>query len=56
MWQCYKNTSLLFYGEEIISSEIGAQQGDPLLFALTIHPIIKKLKSELKVWYLDEFH
>ncbi len=57
LWQCYRNSSLLFFGDEIILSEIGAQQGDPtgpLLFALTIHPMIMKLQSELNSWYLDD--
>lgn len=56
-WQCYRNSSLLFYGEESILSEIGAQQGDPtgpLLFSLTIQPMIEKLMSDLNVWYLDD--
>jgi hypothetical protein len=38
-------------------SETGVQQGDPLgplLFCLTLHPVIKSLKSEFNVWYLDD--
>lgn len=57
LWQCYRNSSLLYFGEEIIVSKIGAQQGDPLgplLFSLTIHEMIRNLKSELNVWYLDD--
>ena len=57
LWQCYKKSSLLFYGENTILSQIGAQQGDPLgplLFSLTIHKLIQNLKSELNVWYLDD--
>lgn len=57
IWQSYKNSSLIFYGENIVLSEIGAHQGDPtgpLLFALTIHPLLKKLKCELNKWYLDD--
>ena len=33
------------------------QQGDllgPLLFSLTVHPILKTLKSELRIFYLDD--
>ena len=57
LWQCYRNSSLLFFGENTILSQIGAQQGDPLgplLFSLTIHKLIQNLKSELNVWYLDD--
>ena len=35
----------------------GVQQGDPLwplLFCLTIHPLVSLLKSELSIWYLDD--
>ena len=38
-------------------SEEGAQQGDPLgplLFCLTIYPMVQQLKSEFRVFYLDD--
>lgn len=57
LWQCYRNSSLLFFGDNTISSQIGAQQGDPLgplIFSLTIHKLIQNLKSELNMWYLDD--
>ncbi|XP_037042412.1 uncharacterized protein LOC119078809 [Bradysia coprophila] len=57
LWQCYRYSSLLFFGENQILSQIGAQQGDPLgplIFSLTIHKLIQNLKSELNVWYLDD--
>jgi hypothetical protein len=57
MWQCYSSTSSLFFGNEQISSEVGAQQGDPcgpMAFSLCIHPIIEMLLSEFNVWYLDD--
>jgi hypothetical protein len=47
----------LSYGNKIILSETGVQQGDPLgpvLFCLALHPVIKSLKSEFNVWYLDD--
>jgi hypothetical protein len=39
------------------NTETGVQQGDPLgpvLFCLALHPVIKSLKSEFNVWYLDD--
>ena len=53
----YSQSSLLFFGDNIIESAEGVQQGDPLgplLFSLTIHPILKMLKSELRIFYLDD--
>uniref|UniRef100_A0A8D8RZN0 Reverse transcriptase domain-containing protein n=1 Tax=Cacopsylla melanoneura TaxID=428564 RepID=A0A8D8RZN0_9HEMI len=55
--QCYAKPSCLFYGENIILSQTGAQQGDPtgpLLFSLTLQNIVSSLSSELNVWYLDD--
>lgn len=49
--------SCLFFGNEQISSEVGAQQGDPcgpMIFSLCIHEIIEMLTSELNIWYLDD--
>lgn len=51
MYQCYRNPSLLFYGDSTIDSEVGAMQGDPcgpLAFSLTIQPIVQIMKSQLK--------
>jgi len=53
----YENPSYLFCGNSIILSQEGVQQGDPLgplLFCLTINPMVKKLRSEFKVFYLDD--
>ena len=38
-------------------SEAGTQQGDPealLLFAETIHTLVKQLESKINIWYLDD--
>ncbi|XP_049875922.1 uncharacterized protein LOC126373729 [Pectinophora gossypiella] len=55
--QVYAVPSNLYYGVSLISSQVGAQQGDPLgplLFSLAIHPVVSDLKSPLNVWYLDD--
>ncbi len=41
--QCYEKSSILSFGEEMISSEVGSQQGDPagpMLFCVSVHPIL----------------
>ena len=56
-WQAYSSPSHLFYREKILVSETGIQQGDPsgpALFSLGLDRIIKNLKSELNLWYLDD--
>jgi len=53
----YEKDSLLQFGEYNISSEEGAQQGDPLgplYFCLAIHKILANLQSELVMAYLDD--
>jgi len=53
----YGDTSLLQFGEESISSAEGVQQGDPLgplLFCLTLQPILSSLSSKLRLGYLDD--
>ena len=42
---------------ENLDRATGVQQGDPLgpaLFALAIHRVTSKVKSDLNVWYLDD--
>ena len=56
-FSAYRDPSLLFFGSHTIKSSEGVQQGDPLgplLFCLTIHDLIVNLKSEFKVFYLDD--
>jgi hypothetical protein len=41
----------------LISSSVGAQQGDPcgpMIFSLAIQPIILSLDSQLNIWYLAD--
>lgn len=55
--QGYMKESFLYFNSRKILSERGVQQGDPLgpiLFALTLHPIILQTKTELNLWYLDD--
>ena len=57
IWQAYSGVSHLFYGENIIPSVTGIQQGDPFgpaLFSLGIDPIVRSVGSELNIWYLDD--
>ena len=57
LWQAYSRPSHLFYRDNILSSETGIQQGDPCgpaLFSLGIDQIVKSLKSEVNLWYLDD--
>ena len=54
----YNQTSVLQYGQHIIYSQEGVQQGDPLgslLFSLTVHPLLSSLSSNLTIGYLDDF-
>ena len=57
VYSAYAQPSSLFCRDHIIQSSEGVQQGDPLgplLFCLTIHPMLLKLHSEFKVFYLDD--
>ena len=53
----YSKSSILKFGNRSVLSQEGPQQGDPLgplLFCLTIHPVLSSLSSELAVGYLDD--
>lgn len=57
IFQSYSNKSILSFGDHILYSQRGVQQGDPLgpaLFCLAIQPIVMNLKSEINTWYLDD--
>lgn len=58
---CYARPARLYYDQYILSSTLGVQQGDPigpLLFSLTLHPLVKYINSRCKLdlhaWYLDD--
>ena len=54
---CYGRSSHLIFGEYLLSSDEGVQQGDPmgpLLFSLATFSLAKSMKSELNMWYLDD--
>ena len=54
---CYSSSSHLCFGEFLISSEEGAQQGDPLgplLFCATSLRLAKLMKAPLNIWYMDD--
>ena len=52
----YEKSTSLFCGNSVLQSQ-GVQQVDslgPLLFCLTIHPLLSLLKSDFRVFYLDK--
>ena len=53
----YSGISLLCFGPHIIESAEGVQQGDPpgpLLFCLTLQPILQMLSSRFRVGFFDD--
>ena len=57
-YSSYAGHPILQFGEHTITSDKGVQQGDtlgPLEFCLTLHPLLKRLSSELIVAHLDDF-
>ena len=53
----YSTPSFLFFGDCIMQSAEGVQQGDPLgplLFCLAIHDVVSNLRSEFTAFYLDD--
>ena len=57
IYSCYSASSSLYFHDTIISSAEGVQQGDPLgplLFCLVIFPLTQMLRSEFRIFYLDD--
>jgi len=57
IWDCYSSKTSLLHGEFCLDSATVVQQRDPLglaLFALAIHGVTSKVKSDLNAWYLDD--
>ena len=53
----YSQPSFLFYGDSVIKSCEGTQQGDPespALFSDSIQDLIDCLESKINLWYLDD--
>ena len=53
----YGSSSFLKFGVDTIFSDEGVQQGDPLgplLFCITLHPLLEGLLSDLRIGYLDD--
>jgi hypothetical protein len=51
-YRWYRNLSTLFFGDNLNSSSVGAQQEDPcgpMIFSLAIQPIILSLDSHLNI-------
>jgi hypothetical protein len=59
---CYGTQAKLFLDSHLLSSQQGVQQGDPLgplLFALTLQPLVLKIAEQcpeldLNAWFLDD--
>ena len=55
--QAYGFSSPLFFGENLMFSETGLQQGDPLAslsFSLVINSVISSIDCQFNAWYLDD--
>lgn len=53
----YDCSTHLKFSSHVIPSQEGAQQGDPLgplLFCLSVHPLLLECKSQLKLAYIDD--
>ena len=55
--QAYAAESMLQFGEFVVRSQMGPQQGDPLgplLFCLPLQPALRSLVSSFRIGYLDD--
>jgi hypothetical protein len=56
IFMCYSNSSFLNFGEHLLLSDEGAQQGDPLgplmIHLASLQPT-RNMKSKFNTWYLD---
>jgi len=55
--QAYSTPSVLKFGDMLLSSQMGPQQGDPLeplLFSLPLQPVLHSLESALRVGFLND--
>ncbi len=55
--QAYRRPSSLFFGDAIILSKRGTQQGDPCApaaFSIALRPLTHSLRSKLNSWFLDD--
>ena len=53
----YSGYPVIMFNDTVIESATGAQQGDPLgplLFSITLHPILMGCTSEFRIGYLDD--
>jgi hypothetical protein len=56
--QYYRNPSTLFFGDHLISSSVGVQQGDPcgpMIFSLAIQPIILSFRFSTEYLVLADY-
>ena len=54
---CYSGSSFLRFGRYTLLSDEGPQQGDPLgplLFCVTVMQLVKRIKSQFNIWYMDD--
>ena len=56
---CYRNDSILFVGGEVLHSQEGTTQGDPLamvMFGLATAPLIEKISTDhtTQIWFADD--
>merc|ERR1711994_1227579 len=61
---CYGGPSHLIFGDHVLQSSVGLQQGDPMsptIFGIVLLPVCLRIQQEvpsvrLNAWYLDDSH